>query len=121
MLVKSRRSNCSRRKLVDGDDGKVSRADLPGVGPDGTREPADEVLLELAPMSMRGEKVGLGLWEVGVGSPVQFEFVIIGAGLRIIDLKNKPVIVFLRRFFDDRNPPPAAQLPNGRRQIYARR
>jgi hypothetical protein len=51
--------------LVYGDDGKVSRIELPGVGPDGTREPVDEVLLELVPMSMRGEKVGSGLWEVG--------------------------------------------------------
>jgi hypothetical protein len=51
--------------LVYGDDGKVSRIEFPGVGPDGTREPVDEVLLELVPMSMRGEKVGWGLREVG--------------------------------------------------------
>jgi hypothetical protein len=51
--------------LVYGDDGKVSRVEFPGGGPDGMREPVDEVLLELVPMSMRGEKVGGGLKEAG--------------------------------------------------------
>jgi hypothetical protein len=51
--------------LVYGADGRVSRIELPGVGPDGTRERVDEVLLDLVPMSVRGEKLGSGLWEVG--------------------------------------------------------
>ena len=51
--------------LVYGADRKVSRIEFPGVAPDGTRERVDEVLLDLVPMSMRGEKVGSGMWEVG--------------------------------------------------------
>jgi hypothetical protein len=51
--------------LVFGDDRKVARIELPGVGPDGTRERVDEVLLDLVPMCVRGEKIGWGMREVG--------------------------------------------------------
>jgi hypothetical protein len=51
--------------LVYGADRRVSRIELPGVGPDGTRERVDQLLLDLVPMSMRGEKLGSGLLEAG--------------------------------------------------------
>jgi hypothetical protein len=49
-----------------GPNGQVRRIEFPGTAPDatGTRTPqrVDEVLLDLVPMSMRGNEIGVGHW-----------------------------------------------------------
>jgi hypothetical protein len=51
--------------LVYGADGRVSRMELPGVGPDGTRERVDGVLLQLVPISSRGKEIGTNYKVIG--------------------------------------------------------
>ena len=49
-------------------DGRVRRMEFPGTAPDATGastpQRVDEVLLELVPMSMRGNEIGFGLWRL---------------------------------------------------------
>ncbi len=47
-------------------DGQVRRIEFPGTAPDATGDSTaqrvDKVLLDLAPMSMRGKEISSGLW-----------------------------------------------------------